>query len=735
MSTVDDTTGLENPLLADEVPVEEAVAEEAVDPTQMTFSMVIGNAQRRSDGYAWGDDRSGWWARSGTNRGDLTYEELEEFYNEQGATLHQVFPSFDDYLGYMVAREALIQNDPGFMFAEGGELAADHMWQWLTLTTKQREEGLTPEEQAQLDAINEYRDSTGQPGYTMEYENPYYEEWTDYDDMYDKFMSSPEMVALNEQYGIDPNGTFTDEDGSVLMWTGSGMVMTEDNKGHWTDLAGNVLIGGALAVMTGGVAGGFMGGLNPVVAGALKGTLGSAVGQLATTGKLSPESLATAAILGGMGGYFDQLANMDSAIADGGVLGFGDDVVTGLSDVLNIPYDEALAIVEGVVNGAITGQDLEGIILGAVGQWGADRTMDFLQATYGDTIQVDDWFKDGASNIPVEALEPFVDQIIQGAINGDLDDPGAWLETVWNYFQSGGDVDFMLPDGVDLSGLFSLGSFDLSVCRTPEDGSEKPWYCNIDLSAPGGFEIGNPCSDEQGNEGVLNQLGLCEFNPCGVDENGNPGVLNAMGLCEFPDIDIPIDGELPKLGDPCTTESGQEGTLIGGALEGTFICEGIGGGGVDPFGCAEGETWSETLGACVPDVVECIEGFEWDGQQCVKIPDVPDILPEGTDCEEGFAFDSLLGQCVEIDIDTGEGPDWEIGDPCEDEEGNQGVLDEMGLCNISLPDLPSGPGITTGTYSPTWGQLFAYTPFTPAIGKKIADVDLGLLSQARDYLK
>ena len=654
--------------------------------------------------------------------------------------------------------------------------------------------------------------------------------------------------------------------GDTFKWTGSQWMPEQiayrpSTLGSYVKMA----VSAGLGLATGNAAGilGAAGGLGGTVSGALSGALGSAVGQVVAGGKIDAGSLLQAAILGAIGGFADSLQNMDSAIADGGILGTADDIVNATSELLGVGYDEALAILEGVATGAVSGGDLESIVAGAAGSWSSAKMKDFLQGFYGDTIQVDDWFKDGASNIPVEALDPFIDQIVGGIIDGSIDDPGAWLKTVWDYFQAGGDVDFMLPDGIDLTGLFSLGSFDFSVCRTPDDGSEKPWYCNL----PDTGDLPNPCEDWEILEGVCNAKIVClnsggewdssisdcvgsylpdgeilclnsggEWDssigecikswlpdgslelgePC-EDDEGNPGWLSPTGLC---DVEIP---ELPEIGTPCSVD-GEQGVWALTELD-EFVCE------VDirietPYDCSErgeGWTWDNLVGDCVPPLDAPCNAGSWDevlkaclcGDGSPENPDgsCPDITveppcnagewdevlkacicgdgsPENPDgscpditvkppCNAGEWNEALKacicgdgspenpdGSCPDITIKppcnagswsetlkacicgdgspenpdgscpdiTIEGPDWNVGDPCTDEEGNLGFLNELGVCDIQLPDLPLSSGAPVGPYTPTWGELFAYTPFTPATGKQIADVDLGLLSEARKIL-
>lgn len=274
------------------------------------------------------------------------------------------------------------------------------------------------------------------------------------------------------------------------------------------------------SLISGGAAAGAMGGLSGWLSGALSGTIGSATGQLLVTGELDADSLFKAALLGATGGLFNDLSGMDASIFEDatGLTGAADDAVTALSDMLNIPYDQALNIAKGVVDGTIKGNDLEGIVAGAAASYTQGQVMDYLKDAYGDTVNVDDWFKDGESHIPVEALDPFVGQIIGGIADGSIDDAGAWAETLYNYFQAGGDVDFMLP-GV------------------PEGGGWQDWMSVTFPDIDFGFEL----PDINLPDVDLPDLPDVDLPDIDIDVPDLPDV-------DLPDIDIDVpDLELPDV--------------------------------------------------------------------------------------------------------------------------------------------------------------------------------------------
>jgi hypothetical protein len=727
-----DTTGLENPLLSDDVEVEETSIDDAAECTNDYFSNAYGQQ------YCVGDTIE-------TADGPMTVTSIWE-----GQAVTDVY---------------------------GGDLDADELYEGMGA-----EMGLSQEQFSEfIDSYNELKREanaldtshhvlgptemeSGRLGIRIRQENP---DWTDeqvqaeVDRMLDPKNQTADAYAdlakreaeLFGQYGMQSQnhatfgqGVFVNSEGKYFKFTGS--------NGHWQQTSQDagfldyaVPIGIAIgAAMIGGqvgslVTGGFGAGAGAqTAAGVINNVIGSALSQAAVTGGIDPSSLLQAAIIGGIGGLAD-------AAVDGVLPPSMDEAIWKLADQTGLDYAEIVDIAEGMATGAVTGDDLQSIVLGAAGNIGAAKAKDFISDYFGDTLNVDDLFKPGQSNIPIEALDPLIELGFQAAIEGGASTEDL-LKAAFGYFSAGGDIDFLLPDTPEFDGFW----------KKVED-----WIPGIDF--------------EKGGWGI------------GYDEASGDIVINH----DFPNLGIDLDFDLPdgvdlKIGNPCTTAAGQEGTLIGGALHGQWIC--------DPT---------------LPDVVECMEGFDWDGQQCVPIPD---ILPEGTDCEEGFAFDSLLGQCVKIGIDVpdavecmegwewsdlygecvekipddvdvlecmegyewsdlyGEcvqkipddvdvlecmegwewsdlygkcvekinddikidGPDWNVGDPCSDEEGNEGFLNEAGLCDIQLPDLPPSSGNTAGAFTPTWGEMFAYTPFTPATGKTIADVDLGLLSEARKIL-
>jgi hypothetical protein len=207
----------------------------------------------------------------------------------------------------------------------------------------------------------------------------------------------------------------------------------------------------------------------------------------------------------------------------------------------------------------------------------------------------------------------------------------------WDYFQAGGDVDFLLPDSPEFSDWLGGLNLDIDISK----GDEWSYTRNEDGSIDITWDLPSIDIDGEG-----------DFNLPDV-----PDVLECMEGWDWSDlyeecVEI-TDVDLP-----------------------------------DVLECMEGFDWDGQQCVEIPDFfpngTDCEEGFNWDSLlgQCVEISvDVPDILPEGTDCEEGFNWDSLLGQCVEISIPT---PEVEILDCMEGWEWSD-LYEECVEIDINIP--------------------------------------------------
>ena len=439
---------------------------------------------------------------------------------------------------------------------------------------------------------------------------------------------------------------------------------------------------------------GFTGG---VAGGVANGVIGSAIGQGIVNGKIDPGSLVTAGILGGLGAWFDDMVAGGEIVREGGAItNATDNAIWGMSDMLGVDYETAAGIMEGMISGAITGDSLEDIIKGAVTGWGGAKINDWVTDYFGSAgVDVSNWFREGETNIPSEALGTIAEGAFKAAVAGGMSDGDA-LSLVLDYFNEGGSLDFIWPDGVDMSWMEGVAG-KLPDWEWPEwaiavgiPGIEFPDVnlpdVDIDIDVP------NPCGEGTEWSDVLQDCVPIQ-NPCGEGliwdaDLGEcvpelPDVLECMegfqwdeGLQECVPIPNPCgegliwDADLgqcvPELPDVIECMEGFEWDDV---LEECVPIQ-------NP--CGDGLIWDADLGECVPDVIECMEGFQWDEglRECVPIenpcgdgliwdadlgecvPELPDVI----ECMEGFEWDDLLGKCVEIDIKCPEG--WDV-----DEDG------------------------------------------------------------------
>ena len=175
-----------------------------------------------------------------------------------------------------------------------------------------------------------------------------------------------------------------------------------------------------------------------------------------------------------------------------------------------------------------------------------------LEDFFGDTVNVDDWLKDGQSHIPTDALKPVLEGMVDAAISGGMDAEDA-IQMAWGYFNNGGDVDFMLPAFNDMvsdweiPGLdFEKGGWDIGYDEESGDVVINHDFPSVDIDLPDlDVDITNPCEEGQ----ILDKMGVCQWpdlpditNPC---EEGQ--ILDELGVCQWPD--------LPDIENPC--EEGQ----------------------------------------------------------------------------------------------------------------------------------------------------------------------------------
>ena len=432
---------------------------------------------------------------------------------------------------------------------------------------------------------------------------------------FEAMVNDPVQVELMEKHGIPM--AFQNDDGDVFQWNGSSFTKTIKTPG--TDW-GALVMGTMLALTVGPAAGkaiaGGLGVSGGVATGAISGAVGSALSQGVVTGSIDPKQLLVAGSIGAITGLATEMANAQSAanakaalaadnFADSfsmlsaseaaafadtvakhghlidvygvtastidsgfvmgaaGAGGLGSAIQTNVSNLANtlgISYEATLNTVEGVATGAVAGKDVESIVINALGNVGEAHIMQGLENTFGDSIDVKNLFKDGYTDIPVDALQPIVSGGIEAAIDGGMSVKDA-LTTAANYFGEGGNLDFLLPPGAEFSLVFP------NLC--PE-GSTNP-LCNLKIPEGGNFDIDCPsllknsegeCLDPDIGfnptcpEGFEDVDGTClptsfNFELCTEEELNLGGYTNRTGspdswYCYVPNIDIKVCSDEEK---------------------------------------------------------------------------------------------------------------------------------------------------------------------------------------------
>jgi len=427
--------------------------------------------------------------------GTATVEDLKKTY-QGSTTLQQTFGSFENYLGYMT---------------EASEMLGQQNW-WNAEGIDQRTPSQIRREEEDLSrgpAQDTARDDLRQSNYNARQSQ--YQQW----------LMSEQNQALMAKYGIAP--TITNEKGDKFHWTGSGYVRTyKEDRSQGADIAKAILIGmasygvgqvvsGALAG-AGGAAGGGAGGAAGVAAptatsgssiassiaqatGLTTGTVssaagamaGNAAGQLLLTGEINPADMLTAGLTAGILEVADALQYMDPALAESVPLGFLDDQINNLADLLHTDYNTALDIAKSVAVGAIEGGDLQGIVAGAAATLGADYITDTIQETIGTTIP--NFFEEGTTTINPNAVEEVARIVLRDGLNGELD-AGTLMSAGLGYTRNDGTFSFMDP-----SPLFPEVEF----------GDFFDFLPDFELMGGEGFDI-DIATDEERAEQALNQL-------------------------------------------------------------------------------------------------------------------------------------------------------------------------------------------------------------------------------------
>jgi hypothetical protein len=518
-----------------------------------------------------------------------------------------------------------------------------------------------------------------------------------------------------ENPGVYGSGIWIDEDGKYHKFeSSSGNLYQTSQDTSFLDVAVPIGIALGASLITAGGVGTMLGsGMNGILAGAIQGAAGSAAGQGVMGGGIDPKKLLQAAMLGGLGSIVDNLARMDGSIMDNAIMGGADSAVSQVSDMLNIGYDQALDLVSGVIEGTIHGGDLEDIVGGAIVNLGTGQIQDMLTGAFGDTLDVDDWFKDGASHIPMEAFEPVIKGTLEAAIAGGMDAEDA-VKMIWGYFDNGGDVDFMLPgfkdmvDGWEIPGLdFEKGGWGMSY-----DEESGDWVINHEL--PDLPDIDVPDID-------LPDIDLDVPKPeCLGDESWDELLGKCMPNIDLPDVDIDVD--LPDIGAIyCTAEQEEMGWSWDSfkeqclpPIEGPDVDVDLP--EVSPLYCTEeqkamGWSWDSFKDQCLPP----LEGPDVD----VDVPTPDPIYCTEEQKAMGWSWDSFKEQCLpetegpdvdgpDVDVDL---PDIDIPNPC----GEGSFLDEAGICQ---PDVSLAGG-NANPHDFTAQSLFDYTNIDVYQGAKL----------------
>ena len=465
-----------------------------------------------------------------------------------------------------------------------------------------------------------------------------------------------EFNFILQNYGFETS--FQNDDGDMFQWNGSSFTKTfkVDDSVPIGDMIMSIGIGAMTAGVLGPAGMGLVGG--GFAGGATTGVVGSALSQGIINGKIDPRTLVTAGVLGGLGGWFSEMTSATPGAYGGWVDSAGNQLGPGtqwfmehtqtLANTLGISFNEAAGITQGIMEGTVSGQDLEGIALSAVGGFSNIKIQQYLTKTFGNGFDVENWFREGNSYIPTEALFPFVKRGIQAAIDGGMSELDL-AKSIYGFFKAGGDLDFVLPGGVDFPSWIS--SLDIPnpcdqfpdmpyLCKSGPKvhgvdicsdeqlasgahevriGNQDSWYCN--LSGVGGsLSICSPEQLAEGGEEITEgddpTAWYCRMpeitNPCGPNAQ-----INAQGVCEcLQDFIDYGNGEgcvpVPDVANPCP-----EGFIDNGDGKGCVPIPNI--------NCGPNSALN-AQGIC-----ECLEDFidNGDGKGCVPIPNITNPCPEG----------------------------------------------------------------------------------------------------------
>lgn len=397
----------------------------------------------------------------------LTVDQLREYYEGDDVNrLQEQFGSFDNYLAYMTERESLIQSGD---YDIGNWSEADAAF--------------TEDQEMILEGDADLTIDSSDPNQNLE--NIRRQQTGAQSGAYNNWINSDVNQQLLEKYGVGAD--IYSDSGDRFRWNGSAYVKVEDaseGAGQYalmgmSALAGAYLgpalgnaIGGGAGAAAGGATGAAGGGITAggVASAAAGEVLSQAVIQGIVTGSVDTSSLGQAAIMGGLGYIGDTIADMgladatsDTILADAGAA--LDNAIWDTADALGTDYDTVLRIGSDIASGAMSGDDVEDIALGALQTYTTSELQNLVRTTYGDSmgnVEVDNVFREGQTDIPIAALNPLIDTAVGAAFGEDVDTADV-LDAVYE------GLTYSDPDSVDADMTLSFadpGIFEDTTLNT-----------------------------------------------------------------------------------------------------------------------------------------------------------------------------------------------------------------------------------------------------------------------------
>ena len=523
-----------------------------------------------------------------TSKWGGTRKEAEEMYNVH-PRMQQIFPTLDDYIKYLDTYQGHLdrQEQAGEGFAErAANLTANDITRYDVDPDFDWQTDWNPD----LDQITENLsnlDLSGLDPYNMEaaFGNSFAGLGTGggFGGSGSGGVTTPSTEGIQsrnyaptvlEPLGLDRENFSSFREGdNVYVWNGTTFEKRDVGQSDFSKaVRGSVAVG--LALGLGPQVGAALGvGSTGLVGGAISGAAGSAISQGIMTGSIDADQLATSAIIGGIGGLAE-------AARAGEIAGSSlDNAIWDLSDTLGVDYETTANVLEGAATGAAQGGDVEDIVANAVGSWSTEKLQSFVSDTYGDVIDVDNFFREGTTSIDSEALYPLIEAGVNAAVEGGMDPKDALLSTL-DYFSEGGSLDFILPGlpqiaegvGIDLPDI-DLSGFNIDFGNLPDLPSipfslgDLPDIPNFEFEDLNSIDLGDWRfdGDFDGFNFDVGDLNINGFNPningFNVNVNGfdanleNHGSIDVGELnvdtpeIDTPDVDLP-DVDLPDLDLP-----------------------------------------------------------------------------------------------------------------------------------------------------------------------------------------